>query len=252
LEELKELLEEKYNKYNNRSFIDSDPICIPHMFFRKENIEISSFLTATLAWGNRKSIINNSRKLMTLLDNDPIDFVMNAREKDYKVLNSFYHRTFCGIDALYFLRSLSNIYRIHGGLEQLFSNEFRRKGNVKDCLIRFVEVFFELEHPLRTEKHMADVRKGASAKRLNMFLRWMIRKDNKGVDFGLWPKIPSSGLFIPLDIHSGNVARNLGLLKRRQNDWKAVEELTSALRRFDTDDPVKYDFALFGMGVFEK
>ncbi len=252
MKELKELLEEKYYEYNNSSFIDYDPICIPHMFFRKENIEISSFLTAILAWGNRKSIINNSRKLMSLLDDDPIDFVINAREKDYMVLDSFCHRTFCGIDAVYFLRSLSNIYKIHGGLEQLFSDEFKLKGNVKDCLIRLRKVFFELEHPLRTEKHMADVRKGASAKRLNMFLRWMIRKDNKGVDFGLWLKIPSSALFIPLDIHSGNVARNLGLLKRRQNDWEAVEELTSALRCFDADDPVKYDFALFGMGVFEK
>lgn len=252
MKELKELLEEKYYRYNNQRFIETDPISIPHLFFRKENIEISSFLTATIAWGNRKSIIKNAKSLMSLLDNDPYDFVMNAKDKDYRVFETFCHRTFCSIDAVCFVRSLSNIYRIHGGLEKVFSEEFKLKGNIKDCLIKLREIFFEIEHPVRTEKHIANVIKGSSAKRLNMFLRWMVRKDDKGVDFGLWPQISASALYIPLDIHSGSVARNLGLLKRKQNDWKAVAELTSVLRSFDSDDPVKYDFALFGIGVFER
>jgi len=252
LEELRKLLEEKYARYNNPEFIETDPISIPHLFSLKENIEISSFLTATIAWGNRKSIIRNARVLMSLLDNDPYDFVMNSNDKDYRVLEKFCHRTFCGIDAMYFMKSLSNIYRVHGGLETIFSEEFKLKGNIKDCLIKFREIFFEPVHSERTEKHVANVTKGSSAKRLNMFLRWMVRKDNKGVDFGLWSELPSSALYMPLDVHTGNVARNIGLLNRKQNDWKSVEELTSALRAFDPDDPVKYDFALFGMGVNEK
>ncbi len=251
LKEIKEILDEKYLQYNNPEFIETDPICIPHQFSLKENIEISAFLTATIAWGNRKSIIKNAGNLMSLLDNDPYGFIMNANDKDFQVLNSFCHRTFCGIDAVYFIKSLSNIYREHGGLETIFSEEYKLKGDIKSCLIRVREVFFELKHPVRTEKHVSNVAKGSSAKRLNMFLRWMVRKDDQKVDFGLWPQIPSSALHIPLDVHSGNVARNLGLLKRKLNDWKSVTELTAVLRSFDQSDPVKYDFALFGMGIFE-
>jgi len=251
LKEIKELLDEKYLQYNNPEFIETDPICIPHQFSLKENIEISAFLTATIAWGNRKSIIKNAGNLMSLLDNDPYGFIMNANDKDFQVLNPFCHRTFCGIDAEYFIRSLSNIYREHGGLETIFSEEYKLKGDIKSSMIRLREVFFELKHPVRTEKHVSNVAKGSSAKRLNMFLRWMIRKDDHKVDFGLWRHIPPSVLHIPLDVHSGNVARNLGLLKRKQNDWKSVTELTAILRSFDPIDPVKYDFALFGMGIFE-
>lgn len=251
LNEIKEILEEKYMHYNNSKFIETDPIIVPHQFSLKENIEISAFLTATIAWGNRKSIIKNAKNLMSLLDNDPFGFIMNAKGRDFEVLNAFYHRTFCGIDAVYFIKSLANIYREHGGLETIFSEEYKLKGDIKSGLIKFREVFFELRHHARTEKHVSNVAKGSSAKRLNMFLRWMVRKDDHKVDFGLWSQIPPSALYIPLDVHSGKVARNLGLLKRKQNDWESVMELTSILRNFDANDPVKYDFALFGMGVFE-
>jgi uncharacterized protein (TIGR02757 family) len=251
LKEIKELLDEKYLQYNNPEFIETDPICIPHQFSLKENIEISAFLTATIAWGNRKSIIKNAGNLISLLDNNPYEFIMNANSKDLQVLSSFCHRTFCGIDAIYFIKSLSNIYKEHGGLETIFTDEYKLKKNIKSCLSRLREVFFELKHPTRTEKHVSNVDKGSSAKRLNMFLRWMVRKDDHQVDFGLWSQIPSSALQIPLDVHSGNVARNLGLLKRRPNDWESVTELTNVLRSFDPNDPVKYDFALFGMGIFE-
>ena len=252
MKEIKELLEEKYLQYNNSTFIETDPICIPHRFSIKENIEISAFLTATIAWGNRRSIIKNAHTLMALLDNDPYAYLVGANERDFQVLKTYCHRTFCGIDAIYFIKSLSNIYRHHGGLETIFSEEFKLKKDIKACLIRFREIFFELEYPERTRKHVSDVERGASAKRLNMFLRWMVRKDEKGVDFGLWSGISASALYIPLDVHTGNVARELGLLKRKQNDWKSVDELTSVLRSFDASDPVKYDFALFGMGVFER
>ncbi|MGD2034063.1 MAG: TIGR02757 family protein, partial [Bacteroidales bacterium] len=191
-------------------------------------------------------------KLMAMMDHDPYDFIMNAGDKDFNSLNAFYHRTFCGIDTIYFLKALSNIYRNLGGLETLFTKEYIRKGDIRDSLIKLREIFFGSEHPARTEKHLADIRKGASAKRLNMFLRWMVRKDHGEVDFGLWSRIPSSALYIPLDVHSGSTARDLGILKRKQNDWNAVCELTFSLKELDPSDPVKYDFALFGIGAFEK
>ena len=251
LARLKDLLEEKYLKYNNADFIDSDPVSIPHMFSGQKNIEISGFLTATISWGQRISIIKNAKRLMSLMDNDPFDFLMNATEKDYVVFDGFCHRTFNSEDTVFFLKSLANIYRKHEGLETLFTKEFVKCKNIAQCLQQFRNLFFEIPHPARSTKHLADILKGASAKRLNMFLRWMIRSDNKGVDFGLWRQIDPSALYIPLDLHTGNIARSLELLYRKQNDWKAVEELTGCLRNFDAADPVKYDFALFGMGVFE-
>jgi uncharacterized protein (TIGR02757 family) len=252
LEIIKDLLEEKYLKYNNPDFIESDPVSIPRQYSQKNNIEISGFLTATIAWGQRPTIIKNAKRLIALMDDCPYDFIMEATEKDFLCFNRFCHRTFNNEDTVYFIKALANIYRKYGGLEGLFTIEFRKNSDIRECLNQFREVFYELPHPKHAEKHVADVSKGASAKRLNMFLRWMVRRDTKGVDFGLWEQIDPSALYIPLDIHTGNVARALGLLSRKQNDWKAVEELTTLLRSFDPADPVKYDFALFGMGVFEK
>jgi uncharacterized protein (TIGR02757 family) len=189
--------------------------------------------------------------LMKLMEYSPADFIMNAGESEYSHLREFKHRTFNGTDTVYFARSLRNICLNYGGLKTLFEHHFLASGNIKKTIIQFRNVFTGLAIPLRTNKHIADVLKNAPAKRLNLFIRWMVRKDNMGVDFGLWDKIPASDLFIPLDVHTGNVARKLGLLRRKQNDWLAVEELTSGLREFDPDDPVKYDYALFGLGAFE-
>ncbi len=250
--ETKEFLDEKANKYNNPGFIETDPIQIPALFTTKENIEIAGFLAATLAWGQRPTIIRNSLRLTALMNNNPIDFLLNTQEEDWTEFQTIKHRTFNGIDCLYFLKSLKNIYQNHGGLEQVFTDGFRNGNTIFNALIHFRKVFFELEHEHRTEKHVSDVAKGAAGKRLNMYLRWMIRTDNSGVDFGLWKQIPASALMLPLDVHTGNVARKLRLLTRTQNDWRAVEEITAKLREFDPEDPIKYDFALFGLGVFEK
>lgn len=249
--DLKSFLDEKVLKYNQFFFIETDPIQIPKNFSGKENIEIAAFLTATIAWGNRQSIIKNATKLMELLDNEPHDFILNYADSDFKILEKFVHRTFNGNDCVYFIRSLKNIYQNHGGLQSVFENGFQMKNEVKSALTEFYNVFFEIGGE-RSRKHVSNVEKGASAKRLNMFLRWMVRKDKTGVDFGLWNGIPKSELLLPLDIHTGNVARKLGLLQRKANDWKAVEEVTQNLRKFDPADPIKYDFALFGLGAFEK
>lgn len=250
--ELREFLEEKYNKYNHTGFIESDPISIPHQFTKKEDIEISGFLAATIAWGQRVTIINNANKLLRLMDNDPYNFIMDLKIKDLKRFTDFKHRTFNGVDAAFFMKSLQNIYRNHGGLQHVFRSH---NGGVLNSITNFRTLFFSIDHPSRTGKHVSNPSENSSAKRLCMFLRWMIRNDKRGVDFGIWSKgtnLKASELMCPLDVHSGNVARKLGLLKRTQNDWKAVEELTFFLRKLDAADPVKYDFALFGLGVFEK
>jgi uncharacterized protein (TIGR02757 family) len=249
---IKELLDEKYFKYNNPDFIDTDPIAIPHSFSTKENIEISGFLSATIAWGQRASILKNAFRLMKLLDNDPYDFIINSSKNDYKGLSKFCHRTFNSDDLIFFIQSIANIYRNHGGLEAVFTKQFIKSNDIRLSLQYFRNVFFENTHEKRTEKHISDITRKAACKRLNLFLRWMVRNDERGVDFGLWKSIPASALFIPLDVHIGNVSRNLGILKRNQDDWQSVEELTSVLRSFDALDPVKYDFALFGLGIFEK
>ncbi len=250
-EELKAFLDEKADKYNRPFFIDSDPIQIPKSFSEKENIEIGGFLTATIAWGSRTSIIKNAIRLMSMMDNRPHDFILNASSFELETLQRFVHRTFNGNDCIYFIRSLKNIYQNHGGLQQVFERGFRQNQSVKSALEFFYSVFFEIKGE-RTKKHISNVSKGASGKRLNMYLRWMVRNDNRGVDFGLWAGIPASALFLPLDVHTGNVARKLGILQRKSDDWKAVEEVTAELRKFDPADPVKYDFALFGLGAFEK
>ncbi|WP_375324381.1 TIGR02757 family protein [Flagellimonas sp. GZD32] len=249
--ELKEFLDAKVLEYNNPKFLEDDPLQIPHLFTQKEDVEISGFLTATIAWGNRKSIINNATKLMGLMGNSPIDFVMNHKEDDLESLSPFVHRTFNGIDLGYFVKSLQNIYKNHGGLETIFT-EHQTKHSMQPAISKFKEVFFELPHQNRTQKHVSDPNKGSAAKRINMFLRWMVRDNATGVDFGIWKNIPPSKLSCPLDVHSGNVARKLKLLKRKQNDAKALQELDKSLRKLDSSDPVKYDFALFGLGVFER
>lgn len=247
---IKEFLDEKVALYNNPKFIESDPIQIPHLFSLKEDIEIAGFLVATIAWGNRKSIINNGHRLMELMGHSPHNFVMEFSEKDSDLLSSFVHRTFNNHDLVYFIKALQNIYKNHGGLEKVFTQNPAER-SLQRSISQFKEIFFELPHLARTEKHISDPLKNSAAKRLNMFLRWMVRNDNAGVDFGLWNGISPALLSCPLDIHSGNVARKLGLLNRNQNDAKAVRELDNSLKSLDPVDPAKYDFALFGLGIFE-
>ena len=249
--EIKDFLDEKVVKYNHPKFLEDDPLQIPHRFTKKEDIEISGFLTATIAWGNRKSIINNASNLMQLLDHAPHDFIMNHAEQDLQKLDSFVHRTFNGIDLGYFVKSIKNIYTNHGGLENIFTI-YQENKSLQPAITKFKSIFFELPHHSRTTKHVSDPSKGSAAKRINMFLRWMVRDNSTGVDFGLWKGIPPAHLSCPLDVHSGRVARKLRLLSRKQNDAKALLELDKSLRKLDPKDPVKYDFALFGLGVFEK
>ena len=245
-----EFLEEKVSQYQNSQFIETDPIQVPHKFSKKEDIEISGFLTSIISWGNRKSIVKSANKMMNCLEGVPFDFVMNHSKNDIKSLQSFVHRTFQGVDLIFCIQSLRNIYMSHGGLESAFSP--RKKEKSVYCLLdRFYKVFFSISFPNRTKKHLSQVAKNSACKRLNMFLRWMVRDASAGVDFNIWTTISPKILSIPLDVHSGCVARKLGLLKRKQNDWKAVQELDATLRAIDAKDPVKFDFALFGLGVFE-
>ncbi|WP_430973319.1 TIGR02757 family protein [Sunxiuqinia rutila] len=250
-EELRQLLDEKASQYNHPDFIASDPIQIPRQFAQKENIEIAGFLAATIAWGQRPTIIKNAFKLMAMMDQKPYEFLMHTEEQDWGHFLDFKHRTFNGVDCLFFLRSLQNIYRKHEGLEAVFTKGYQTDQSMASALRYFRQVFFEVPFEARSQKHVSNIDKGASAKRLNMYLRWMVRQDDCGVDFGLWKQIPMSALLLPLDVHTGRQARQLGLLTRKQDDWKAVLELTEKLRAFDPHDPVKYDFALFGMGAFE-
>lgn len=250
ISDLKSFLEEKVEQYNHIKFIDTDPIQIPHRFSQKEDIEIAGFLTATIAWGNRKSIIKNANRIIEFMDNSPYDFVLNHTNKDLLKINGNIHRTFNSVDLQFFIKSLKNIYINYGGLENVFAARQQEK-NTFYLIERFRNIFFELQHFNRTQKHISNPVKNSSAKRINMFLRWMVRKDNKGVDLGIWNTISPSQLVCPLDVHSGNVARKLDLIQRKQNDWKAVSELMDNLSLFDSEDPVKYDFALFGLGAFE-
>ncbi len=247
--ELKALLEESYQKYNTLEFIETDPIQVPHSFSKKENIEISAFLSATIAWGNRKMIIKNAKKMMQILDNNPFDFIINAQKKDFDTIEPFVHRTFQNVDFVFFLKSLQNIYKNKGGLEKVFYEGYKKNKSVKDAIANFREVFFAIPHPHRTQKHVADVERNSAAKRINLFLMWLVRKDNVRVHFGLWNKINSADLMLPLDVHTAKMSRALNLLTRTQNDWRAVEELTNNLKKFDPIDPTKYDFAIFGLDL---
>ena len=246
--EIYQLLEEKFIQFNQTSFIENDPISIPHLFSAKEDIEIAGFLAATIAWGQRKTIVTNARKMIQLMDDAPYDFILHHEDKDLWRLKGFVHRTFNSEDFEFFVKALQHMYINHGGLESVFA---RNAENMQQSIHYFKKVFFEIDHPQRSTKHIADPLKKSSAKRINMFLRWMCRNDKSGVDFGIWKSISPKHLMCPLDVHSGNVARKLGLLTRTQNDWQAVEELTYQLRKFEKNDPVKYDFSLFGLGVFE-
>ena len=250
-DELKEFLDLKANHYQSQDFISADPIQIPHRFTKKEDIEIAGFLTATIAWGNRTSIIKNANKMMKLMDEAPFDFIVNHQTSDLDVFDGFVHRTFNATDLKYFVQAIKNLYMNKGGLEFCITQHVS-KMPLQTALHHFKKDFFELPHELRTEKHLADPLKGSAAKRINMYLRWMVRPNTSGVDFGLWKSMHPRNLSCPLDVHSGTVARKLGILNRKQNDAKAVLELDKQLRIMDSEDPVKYDFALFGLGAFEK
>ncbi len=245
--ELREFLDLKAEQYEQVSFIASDPICIPHRFSKKEDIEIIGLLVATIAWGNRLSIIKNGHRLIELLDGCPHDFILNHQESDLAAMDHFVHRTFNLDDLHFFLRALQNIYK-SVGLEA----SFKHPQGIKEGISQFRRLMLQTPHQKRSEKHLSDPFKGSAAKRLNMYLRWMVRKAEHGVDFGIWKDLKSSGLYCPLDVHSGRVARKLGLLHRKANDWKAAEELRASLLDLDPEDPVKYDYALFGLGVFEQ
>ncbi|QGY43854.1 TIGR02757 family protein [Maribellus comscasis] len=246
--DLKQYLEEKVKQYNTPDFIELDPIQIPHSFSLKEDIEISGFLAATIAWGNRKMIIRNAKRMMELMSNSPFDFIINHEERHLKKIDGFVHRTFNNIDFLTYIAALQYLYKNLDGLEGIF-NKYKTEDSLQPAIHQFKNAFFAIPHLKRTEKHLPDPYKGSAAKRINMFLRWMIRKDDAGVDFGIWKDISPSILSCPLDVHSGRVARTFGLLNRKQDDAKAVIELDKNLRDLDEDDPVKYDFALFGIGV---
>jgi uncharacterized protein (TIGR02757 family) len=250
LKNIKTLLDKKYNEYCTEEFIALDPVQIPHYFTKKEDIEIAGFLSASIAWGQRPVILKNAKKLMLLMEFEPLDFIKNHSAADRISFHDFRHRTMLSTDILYFLESLQNIYKNHKGLEEVFLKGYK-SGGIKEAIIYFNEVFFELDYPERTRKHISNPAKNSASKRLNMFLRWMCRKDHSGIDFGIWNRISTSDLLLPLDVHTAKNARLLGLLERKSNDWKAVEEVTNNLKKLDPIDPVKYDFALFGMGVYE-
>ena len=271
---LKDFFDEKVRQYNQPGFIKEDPVCIPHLFTQKQDIEIAGLFAALFAWGNRTTIISKSRRLMQLMDDSPYEFILHHSDKELQKLLHFRHRTFNATDLLYSIEFLKHHYTDHKSLEDAFfskqkaafsptsysgktkpANDTRHihTGIIEESLIRFHNYFFSLEHvPERTKKHIATPWKGSACKRLNMFLRWMVRNDRQGVDFGIWKKIRPAELICPIDLHVANVAKRFGLLRRKQIDWTAAIELTGYLRKLDPLDPVKYDFALFGLGVMEK
>ncbi|MGB5977649.1 MAG: TIGR02757 family protein [Cyclobacteriaceae bacterium] len=252
--ELKEFLDEKADTYNVPAFIEDDPVSIPHLFSKKQDREISGFWAAVLAWGQRKTIIAKSRQLMDMMDGAPHDFILHHTEADLKPFLNFKHRTFNATDTLYFLHFFQHFYRQHHSLEQAFTMGIGPDDEtIVNGLVRFHQLFFELEdYPERTRKHIATPARKSACKRINMFLRWMVRQDNNGVDFGIWNTISPSQLICPCDLHVDRVARRLGLIERKQTDWRTAKELTANLRMLDPSDPVRYDFALFGLGVMEK
>jgi uncharacterized protein (TIGR02757 family) len=249
-----DLLEQKYKEYNKPFFLDNDPIQIPHRFSKKQDIEIAGFFAATLAWGLRVTIIRNTNRILEWMDESPHDFILNHQEKDLKRFLGFVHRTFNDTDLLYFIEFFRWFYSEHDSLEEAFTDSLGKKAvHTESSLIGFQETFFSLQdYPHRTRKHISSPIRKSTCKRMNMYLRWMVRKDKTGVDFGIWKNIKPAQLLCPLDVHVDRQARKLGLIKRKQSDWQTVLELTENLRVFDPTDPVKYDFALFGMGVLDK
>ena len=248
--EILAILEEAYDRFARPEFILNDPIQIPKHFSDRRDAESIGFITATISWGQRRSIISNAWKLVKLMDEAPYDFIINASTIELDRLSSFVHRTFNSTDLRQFILSIRHLYSTYGGLENAFL-ENGKIGDMNEAISRFKGRFFEIDHPARTQKHVADPAKGSNAKRINMYLRWMVRSADRGVDLGLWKKIGPADLLIPLDVHTGRVSREFGLLKRKQDDRKAVEELTATLRQFDPLDPVRFDIALFALGVNE-
>lgn len=251
--ELKTFLDEKYDLYNRLDFIAADPICIPHLFKKKQDIEIAGFFAAILAWGQRKTIINKCKELMQMMGNQPHDFVLYHSDEDLKSLMKFKHRTFNDLDTLYFIHFFKQFYQKHDSLESAFLlGQPSESDFMKNSLTAFHHFFFDAAiAPQRTKKHIATPERKSACKRINMYLRWMIRRDDRGVDFGIWQEIKPADLICPCDLHVDRVARELGLIKRKQTDWQTAEELTHGLRLLDPKDPVKYDFALFGLGIME-
>ncbi len=251
-DDIRELLDQKAEQYNRPDFIADDPVSVPHAFTEKEDIEIAGFLAATIAWGQRPVIIRNAQLLMQWMDHSPSDFIRHAGDADMQHFRNFRHRTFNGDDCIIFFKALQRLYREEGGLEGAFTARWNEHvGDAGLAISGFRDMFFDGLEAGRTGKHVADPLKGSSAKRINMFLRWMVRSDHCGVDFGLWKGISPATLCCPLDVHTGRVARKLGLLNRKTNDWTAVTELTTVLKSLDPLDPVRYDFALFGLGMYE-
>ena len=248
-EETYELPERLPDKYNSPDFIADDPISIPHRFSSRQDIEIAGFLASTIAWGNRKAIVKSAGRMMEYLDNQPYDFTVNASDDELVRLTSFVHRTFNGGDFVTFIKALRRLVEQYGGIGKFFEWSWEKNGDMRAVLSEFRCEFFAIDHLPRCGKHLSSIDKGAACKRLNMYLRWMVRDDGRGVDFGLWKRIPMSALYLPLDVHAGNMSRALGLLERKQNDWKAVHEVTGNLRLYDPADPVKYDYSLFGAGI---
>ena len=250
---LKQFLDAKVALYNQPSFIDKDPISIPHAFTKKQDIEISGLFAAVLAWGNRTTIINNCKKLMMWMDNQPHDFIVNHRETDLKAFVHFAHRTYNATDLLYFIAFLHHHYNLSDSLEDAFVPGKRYEGvNVEEALIHFHNYFFSLEHPERTRKHIATPERNSACKRLNMYLRWMVRKDANRVDFGIWKKIKPAQLICPLDVHVARVAERLGLLDNNKSNWANALQLTNHLKELNPKDPAVYDYALFGLGITER
>lgn len=249
--ELKEFLDQKVEQFNRPGFIEHDPISIPHAFTRKQDIEISGLFAAVLAWGQRVTIINKCRALMTMMDNDPYNFILHHQQKDLKPFLEFKHRTFNATDTLYFIAFLRWYYQQHESLEDAFIVSSTEE-TIGAGLINFQKMFFSLEEaPHRTRKHIPSPERKSTCKRMVMYLRWMVRQDNKGVDFGIWKNISPAKLVCPCDLHVDRVGRKLKLIKRKQTDWQTALELTANLRKLDPVDPVKYDFALFGLGIEE-
>lgn len=249
--ELKDFLDQKSDHYNQPGFIENDPICIPHRFTKKQDIEIAGLFAATLAWGQRVTIIRKCQELLDIMDNDPHEFILHHSSKDLRPFQEFKHRTFNAIDTLYFIEFLRWFYKKNDTLENAFT-VLPGAETVESGIANFHKVFFSLEHyPSRTKKHISTPERKSTCKRLSMYLRWMVRNDKKGVDFGLWGNISPSQLVCPCDLHVDRVARKLKLIKRKQTDWQTVHELTANLRKLDAADPVKYDFALFGLGIEE-
>ena len=248
-EELRDLLESLHDRYNRHEFIENDPISVPHSFTSRDDREVAGLLASTIAWGNRKAIVKSAHRMMQYMDNAPADFVRNASERELALLESYVHRTFNGEDFKDFVRGVRGMFDRFGGIGEFVESRYEASGSMAQVLSDFRREFFACDHNPHCEKHLSSIDKGAACKRLNMYFRWFVRHDNRGVDFGEWRKVPMSALYLPLDVHTGNMGRALGLLTRGQSDWKATVEITSSLREFDAEDPVRFDFSLFGAGI---